>query len=209
MKRKQRKRSSGAENWPLWKLMLLAVPVFGISAVMIGFYPDYSPAALSVGVGLATAAILVTVVSSSKKSWYLQIAYTAVWSGTFVAMGARSWATLLPYPWIWITLNLLLFLAVWCLPAIAPNFSSYLVREQTVPETRLGQGCLSLSLALMPAIGGLGSAIALYGPRYGLDNLVVLTVAILGSSGGLGLGQYFSHSLWRERPWSQETAHAG
>lgn len=192
---------SGMDRWPTWKLLLTVVPGFGIFGALVGVFPDYSPAALALGIAMTIGAALVTAIGSDTRSWYLQVAYVAIWSAMFVAIAVRGWAALLPYPWVWLTLHLVLYLAVWTLPAIASNLSAFLAREQTNPQTRFGIGCLRFSVPLLPLAGGIGAVIGLYGPRYGLDNWVVLFISALGSAVGLGIVQYFGHHLWSERPW--------
>lgn len=194
-------------DWPTWKLLLAVVPSFGIFGALVGIFPDYSPIAMALGIAMTLGAALVTAIGSNTKSWYLQVSYVAIWSGMFVAIAVRGWMALLPYPWVWITLHVILYLAIWTLPALASNLSALLAREQTNPETRLGVGCLRFSIPLLPLAGGIGAAIGLYGPRYGLDNWVILFISALGSAVGLGMAQYFGHHLWTERPW-EDIGHA-
>lgn len=194
--------SFAIDHWPTWKVLLLVVPIFGVLGALVGLLPTYAPEAMALGMGMALVVILATPIGVKTKSWYTQVLYIGIWCGMFVAIGARHWAALLPNPWVWYLLHLFLYATMWALPGLSPRLSAFLEREQRYPETELGLGCFRIFMVIGPAAGILGASIAMYGPRFGLDNWVTLFVAVASTAGGLGLLQYFTHHLWQDRPWA-------
>jgi len=176
----------------------------GSIATLLTLYPYYTPLALTIGVSLTIAGTFAAICSHRSYDYWARAAYGNSWLLLFLGTAIRAWTDVIPVLWFWFVLLMTLYLVAWAFPVLHPKLSALLFREQFAPETRLGRGCMAWALALLPVIGGLGATFGMYGSRNGLDNIVSLVMAILGSIISIGLSQVFSHQLWPQRPWTKD-----
>ena len=83
----------------------------------------------------------------------------------------------------------------WIFPALKPTLSSFLWREQTAPQTRLGQALLTTVITIVPVAGVLGASIGMYGSRFGETTFVLLVAASLGSVVSIGFAFAAAYQL--------------
>jgi hypothetical protein len=116
------------------------ITVFSLSAVVgfFGGWNTYNPhwaAVLLCGLGLTG----------------LMLAW-AIHNLMFGIIGINNWVWLLPL--------VATYVMVWILPVVFPSLAFLISNEQTNPKTRLGRGCLVISLSVGGAAGAVGAAIA-------------------------------------------------
>jgi len=194
---------------PLWKVFGANLLTFGFFGGMLALYPfhSYSPVALAVGAGLGVLGVVVGVRTSRTQDWWGQVAYLCILHLLFLGLAVRAWADVIPGIWFWLIFMLSLYLLAWALPVLHPKIAEFLWREQFAPETRLGRGCMAVSLALLPVIGGLAGVFGGLGVEKMSDKSVSLVMAILFSLVAIGWGQSSAHAMWPTRPWAETNQH--
>jgi hypothetical protein len=207
---RQEKPSSIAE-WPLWKVVVLALAGYGPLAALLylsslvppPFRPDLIAA---VSILIVTLGIFLAVWASRRPGWAPRAGGTALLSLLFLALGTRFWAMLVNGLWFWVvTLPfVLLYVLAWLLPAISASLSTALWREQVAPQTGLARRLTRWTLAL--GLGGAGAVGASVGTsliRTGGGRLAFLIVALGMSILAVLIAQGFSHQLWPDSPWAK------
>lgn len=179
----------------------MALIGFGGPAALFAFFPSLSPEAGIVGVGLTVAGVTLAPLAVHRRDWWTQIGVANAWLLIFVGISFRAFVELGPLG-LWCgVLTVLLFAVAWALPALAPQLSALLLREQFAPQTRLGRGCLTAGLALLPTAAGVGATLGYFGPRYGMSTDLLLATAALGSWCSIAGAQTISQQMWPRRPW--------
>jgi hypothetical protein len=188
-------------RWALWKVVAIAVPLWGMTSAIPLVVPPYSPTwAL-----IACASLFFIMVSATlwvyfrDSIWGRSIAVFTVFPGVFTLMASRAWLAALPISWEWLLPLWAAVVAVALLPFAAPRLSKSLWTEQTAPRTRLGRALMVLLLAVGPSAGTLGAAWGMWGSRLLGQEPTLLAMAILGSILAVGLGFVASYNvvLWR------------
>jgi len=203
MKRKRGKRWSW-KSAPWWVGGGLALFVFGSFGALLALVPDYSPGALRVGVALMVAGVVVGSWGTQTKSWWSQMASVNLLMLSFLSLGIRFLAAVVPGTWVWLPLVLMGYLLALALPLVHPRLSEKLAREQIAPQTRFGRGCLAFSAAMLPAAGLSGYWLYEFSKRAGRQELAYVLGGVLGFVVAIGGTQYFTHHLWPKRPWAQK-----
>jgi hypothetical protein len=190
-------------EWPLWKILGLAILGLGGPAVVMSFFPTYSPLALAVGGILTLLGTLAAISRNLRQSWVGKALFANAWLIPFLVSGVRglSFATGITLPWIILLPSA--YLLAWLLPILRPRISAILFREQFAPETRVGQAILSFSFRILPVAGVLGASAGLYGPRYGGENLVILVASLLAAIVAVAGVQAISHQILLPNPWAK------
>jgi hypothetical protein len=163
-----------AEKWSFWKLVLVTYFVLGPFATLATFYPDYSPAALILGIFLTTVGAAGAVLVGRKRRRLGHIAFGNAYFLLFLTIGARAWYMIVGniYLWvIWMTIILAAYILVWALPSLNPKLSALLWKEQYSPETRLGRAVLSISAGVLPIASTGGALFGMYASRASHYNL--------------------------------------
>jgi MFS family permease len=189
------------EKWRLWKLILVSAVFFGIWTSLPTLYPNYSPAALIIGIFLTIVGTAGAVLVGRGRRRLGQIAVANALFLLILTLGARAWLLLVGNVWtwaIWITFLLAAYILAWALPALNPKFSAFLWKEQYTPETRFGQAVLSISARVLPIAAAGGALIGMYGTRSGHNNLIALLIGIGFTMVSIGMSQVTSHQFWRE-----------
>ena len=199
-------RAMGNNKHPLsdrswWQVGAIAAFSFGLLGTLIGLLPTYSSSALAVGLSLATVATAASLWNWRTYAWAARSATSMILSLMIFLLASRSLASVLGPMWMSVLLLLLVYLVSWLLPIVAPRLSARIWREQMTPQTRLGRGCLALSIAVAPVAGVLGASVGLFGHRFGQGDAIYLVGGLLAWVGALGISFAASHQLWPERPW--------
>lgn len=202
---KRTKRHPNA-NWAWWKVLTLAILVFGAFGALPGFLPPVSISAMRLGWALAIPAVLAALWSWWNFSWWARLAGAALWSLQILVTGARAWTLLIGITWIWLVPIVSAYLLAWAMPAMQPLVSRSLWREQWTPQTRMGKTILRLALAIGPSAGVLGAALGMSGSRFGETNSLILVVAALCSAVAIQFAFAFAYQFWPERPWAIQAA---
>ena len=200
------KRSKGHPKviWAWWKVLSLAILVFGVFGALPGFLPPVSISAMRLGWALAIPAALAALWSWWNFSWWARLAGAALWSLQILVTGARAWTLLIGITWIWLVPIVSAYLLAWAMPAMQPLVSETLWGEQWTPQTRWGKTILGLTLAIGPSAGVLGAAFGMFGIRSGEQNSLILIAAVLFSAVAIQFAFAFAYQFWPERPWSKQ-----
>lgn len=182
-------------RWPLWKASAVAMFSFGLFGLVIGFFPGYSPVALSAGATLAALGVGASLWNWKTFSWHARFLTAVAWSLMLLLIAARSWMTLVTPPWLVAVPLVGVYLLSWALPIVAPATADFLWREQTTPETRVGRVILGLTVGVAPMAAALGASIGMFGHRLGDRDLVVLVAGILGLIATYAVSFAFSFQL--------------
>jgi len=201
---RRRKKRQPETKWSWWKVLSVALFSLGIPGALLSYFPYYSHIALAFGAGLSLAGVVISLRFLYIKDWWGQITFLNIWFLLFLGIAIRAWTDVIPFFWFWLLLLLSLYFLAWALPVLHPKLSTFLLHEQLSPETIVGRGCLALAITLLPVAGGLGATFGIYGYRYGMNKLVSLIGAILGSITSLGLSQAMAHQMWPHRPWAKD-----
>lgn len=187
--------------WPWWKLLAACILGLGVPGALLTLLPQFSFVASLVAIGLTLLGTIVGLVSLRWRSWWLRLTFVNTWLLLFLGISVRAFAVMGQLGIAAAGLSVSLFLIAWALPAIAPRASEFMLREQFSPQSRIGQGCMRASIALLPSVTGLAAALGYFGSRLGLGAGATLAIAVLGSVVAIAGGQAIAHQLWRERPW--------
>src|SRR3989304_5161346 len=202
--RKRRWKLSSPESWPWWMGVAMVLLVFGALGAVMALVPNYSPTALRVAGAMTLSGVLAAALGGRTKSWWSQVAYMALWMLFFLGLGIRMWAAVIPAAWLWAPLVSGGDLVAGALAALHPEVSATLLREQLAPETRFGQGCLRVSLALLPGAGVSGYWVYEFSKRAGQLDILLL----IAGGGSIAVAtpwpQAASHQLWPRRPWAKK-----
>lgn len=177
----------------------------GFSAILM-LYPTFSNTAKWVGIVATILGIFVTVRTAYTKDWWGQMAFIHIWILLMLGIAVRAFTDVFPIFWLWFGALFVSYCFAWALPFILPKLSSFLLREQLTPKTKLGKGCMSFALAMLPITASLGANIGYYGARYGKGKVISLLGAIMFSIISLGLSQAMAHQMWPHRPWAKQDA---
>jgi|Deesub1362A_J573_1020465.scaffolds.fasta_scaffold06901_3 hypothetical protein len=189
-----------------WRLIGLWLMLLAIFDLLLIFVPHYSPLA-TILAALITALALIAIVPLAfgmEKTWWRDLMASNVFLLYFLSFAGRFFLAIWPNP---VAVSLLLIVPYtlsWLLPGLAPRLSAFLFREQLAPDTRFGQGCLSVSLAILPAAGVMGAYIQMYGPRYFGDDLFYSLAGLLSALVSIGWAQTTAYQLWPQRPWARK-----
>lgn len=142
--------------------------VFGV-ALIIGFVP-FSFGWFFLGLAVGVFAVWIGVQANYQRSKELTLLHHIGIVGVFAIMGLRyidlsaslTWKTL-----FWFFLSIV---AASVLPFANKRISSFLYREQTAPETKLGRMLFWFSFSLAPLIGVLGASLGQFASRSGMTN---------------------------------------
>lgn len=195
-----------AEQWSLWKLLLLPLVSHGAIAALTALYPTYSSTALALGFFLTAVGILGFVLTGRSRSWWGRVAYFNSLLLLIMAFGVRAWLMVAGTVWPWMTILTAAYVLAWIVPILNPKLSEFLWKEQIAPETKLGQGVMNFSIRFLPLAGAIGASIGMYGSRSGHDDFVALIIGFGSSIVSIGLAQAFSHQLWQDNPWRERPA---
>ncbi len=125
---------------------------------------------------------------------------SGIWLTLILGIGIRAWTALVPeWFWLWVGLFGGMYLFAWTFPALYPQLSAWLYREQMYPETPLGRGCLTVAWFLFP----MGSSISMVLRRSGQVHFLWLFIGTGMTMVSVGMAQAFAHQLWRKRPWAE------
>jgi len=189
---------------PLWKVLLLVIPFLGILSIGLALFPQYSPqAAVAAGV-LSSAGIVASILTVQLKNWWSQIAVVNVALLFGLGIGLRAGMDVFGEGLYWPLSVVLLFLFAWAIPLVAPRFSARVLKEQLAPETRIGRGCLTYSLGLIPSVGAMSYLVQRLVSHSGLEKLDSLLVAVIASTVAIGAAQAYSHQYWAKKPWANQ-----
>jgi len=200
-KRSQRHPNS---HWAWWQALAASLFVFGLFGALPGFLPPISISAMKLGWFIGVPAVLAGVWSWWNFNWWPRIAFGVLLTLQILLAASRAWFLLIGITWVWLLPILLAYLLAWALPAIKPRVSAILWREQTAPQTRVGQIILVIALAIGPSAGVIGASLGMFGNRFGETDTVILVAAALMTSVAIGFAFAFAHQLWPDRPWAQK-----
>lgn len=189
---------------PKWRSIGIWLIILAIFDALLVFFPRYSPYSLMLASFLSIAGLVVITQAIKRRQWWHEVVISNVLFLYFLGLSARALLVVLPNLFIVGLILIVPYCLAWLLPEFAPRISSRLFREQFSPETRLGQGCLSGSLALLPLAGVAGAFVQMYGASYVHENLIFFFVGVLGAMIAVGWAQTTAHQLWPKRPWAQE-----
>lgn len=190
-----------ADNWPIWKLIIVPAVLFGLWALLPTLYPSYSTAALFISISLVILGIAGVVLVGRGRRRLGQTLFGNAFFLLILAMGARGWFVVVgnTTTWaFWMAIIIAAYVLAWALPALNPRLSALLWKEQYTPETKFGRAFLSFSSRILPIAGSGGALIGMYGTRSGQDNLIALLVGILATIVPIGWAQVASHQFYRE-----------
>jgi hypothetical protein len=189
------------ENWGLFKLILAPLALFGIWALIIIFFPQYSPIALAFGLLLLFAGIAGFILVGYGYRRLGQIGFSNALYLSMFALSARHWMSILDnlYLWgVWMAVLFSIYVFAWMLPRYNPKLSEFLVREQYTPETSMGKIILNASAKFLPIAGASGALFGMYASRDGNYNFATLFVAIAFSLVSIAFAQLTAHQFWME-----------
>ncbi len=189
-------------SWPWWKLLMACVVGLGVPGMSLALWPRFSLAAALAAIGLTLLGTIVALASLRRRSWWLRLAFVNTWLLLLLGISVRAFSGMGGLGVVAAGLTIGLYLSAWALPAVAPRASEFLLREQFSPQTRIGQGCMRASLALLPSVAGLAATLGYFGPRFAPKSGISLAIAALGSGAAIAAGQAIAHQLWRDRPWA-------
>lgn len=184
--------------------MGLVFVTLGMFAALFGLLPSPSWAAIWTSIFMLLTTAVITVWAMPSKPWWAQITYVNAWLLLILGMGIRNWAAVIPASPIWIVPIVSAYVAAWALPAIRPELSLKLAREQANPRTIVGRAFVTIALIVASVAAAIAPSFGLFGPRYGLQNEVHLFIAIASTIASIGLSQYSSSHLWPQRPWAKQ-----
>ncbi|MEW6569432.1 MAG: hypothetical protein AB1449_14955 [Chloroflexota bacterium] len=196
-------------HWPWWKILLrYATGAAGFGIVIAAVPPTFSPPGVRLGLLLGGACLVVYIWNWVAYNWWSRISEGAAFSLILLGMGARGLAFALPDPGVWAPPLVAGYLLAWALPALAPRLSHFLYWEQFAPHTRVGRGCLAISLAVGGSAGALGASIGMFSSRFDEASVVAFLMGILGSLLSIVLAFATSWELWPSRPWASKEQEA-
>ncbi len=195
-------RRSHLKGWAWWRVAVLGLAAFGGFALALTVIPFPSTAALAVGAIIALIGMGAFLWYWLSSNWWARLVYVNALLLLMYGLSIRAWLEIIPPSWLWLLPLAIAYLIAWTLPVVNWSISSILVREQTVPETRLGRGCLALALLMAPVAAGLGGTFGIYGTRYGYGDAVILVVAVGLCIVTLALAHHWAHGHWQQRPWA-------
>jgi len=202
MPRKSTSHIKSPLSW--WQITAVSFFGFGVLALLFAFIPpSYSPTSLKIGLALAIIATVAAVWNWRTGIWWARFSVTFLGSLQFLAISMRAWNGAVPIVWVWIFPILGAYLIAWALPAISPAVSSFLWREHTVPQTRLGRLLLGLIITLGPVAGVLGASLGMFGSRSGEIGLSLAVLGSLMSITAISIAFAVAYQLWPDRPWAQ------
>jgi hypothetical protein len=178
--------------------------VFGGLGLILAAVPEYSPVAALVAVILSISAVLITTLAIKSGLWQLQAAFWEVFLLFFTGMALRAWFALLDRQLSWIVVfsMLVLHVAAWFIPWLAPRVSAGAAKLQLAPTSRAGRFLQLFSLSVVAGIGGVALLVQRLTTEGGLANLDTLLTAMIGSMVAIGAPQAISHQFWEKKPWS-------
>jgi hypothetical protein len=189
---------------PLWKVLLLVIPFLGMLSIGLALFPKYSPQATVAAGVLSSAGIVASTLTVKLKNWWAQIAIVNVVLLFGLGIALRAGMDVFGEGPYWPLSLILLFLFAWAIPLVAPQFSARILREQLAPDTRVGRGCLTFSLALIPAVGAISYLVQRLASHRGLEKLDSFLIAVIASTVTIGAAQAFSHQYWAKKPWANQ-----
>lgn len=160
---------------------------------------------LSLGVLLGGACLFAWIWNWKAYSWWSRVSTVAAFSLIILVTGARGFAFALPNPWLWAPPLVAGYLLAWALPAVDPRMSHFLYWEQFTPRTRVGRGCLAISLAVGGSAGALGAGLGMFSSRFAEMFAAVWAIAVLCSVVSIDMAFVNAWELWPERPWASKT----
>ncbi|HLC02080.1 MAG TPA: hypothetical protein VJK02_03520 [Anaerolineales bacterium] len=200
-------------DWPVWKTIGLALLAYGGMGAVLTFSSSVTPVFFPRIVGPVSAAIsllgvALTLWSRSTHGWVPRTGAGALYSVLLFGLAWRSWFAVLNDLWLWvIVLAVAMLVALaWALPAISDSLSATLWREQTYPQTQAGRTIMKWILGI--GLGGAGIAGATLGTslsRTGEVHFGYLIVALGTTAVAVLQAQGYSHQVWPDRPWADQT----
>jgi hypothetical protein len=180
---------------PVWKLAALSFASYSAFAAMLAILPYFSPLIMLAGFMLSAVATISGLVYTKHESPAARCISLAAFPTLLFGIGLRSWSAMLGNGGAWLAVLVAAYFVAWLLPFLSPRVSTFLFREQTTPRTKVGKAALAIVFALAPSAATLGALTGMYLPRLGRQHEAMLILAILGTVGGLGCAQAFSHQL--------------
>jgi hypothetical protein len=197
----QRTRPSHIARWPWWKVLGLGAFAFGMTGSLMAIASPFpSVPGLIVGLSLGLVATMLLLVYWRTNHWWARVIFAEVWTLQLVGAGVGLATHVFPLSWTWLLPLAAVYLAALALPIVAPRTSRMLVREQAFPRTRLGRGCLAVSLALLPIGGILGASVGMNAGRFGWARIVIPFGALVLIVGATAYAHNIMHDSWRQRP---------
>ncbi len=187
-------------DWPFWKILGAGLLGFGGFGLIIIILPPQNLMSIIFGSVTGLVGILVGIWNWKVYNWASKFTVSTLWSMQTLSIGIRAWVYALPTIWLYPMIGGYLF--AWTLPALYPEISKVLWREQTAPETRLGKILLGLSISLAPVAGALGANLGMFTSRFQGLNGLYLVVGPLFIILSIGFAFAFAYQLWPDRPWA-------
>ena len=195
-----RSRQLPVHRWPLWKAIGVAILIYlPFCTVLLLIPPPMSDSAWFIASVLVVGGSLAVLWGRWGDPRISEVGASFILTLALLAIGLRAWLAWATVSWVWISVIVALFLLAWIVPAIAPDLSRWLWREQVAPETRVGRRLLALSLGILPAVGVISATAGLLLARTGEVRLGWLLVAILATASAIAWGQSTSHQLFIAR----------
>jgi len=214
MAERNRITSAPFMRWSIWKTMGAATVLFGGLGGLLIFSastpPEFAPGKVApVASVLALIGIAMMLWTRVSSRWIARLGMVVVCVTLVFGIAWRAWAAVLSGAWLCLvvlSLGVLLALA-WSLPAMSASLSAVIWREQSAPQTAIGQGITKWGLRLgLGAVGVVGASVGTSLVRSGKASLAYLIVALGMSFVALLAAQGNAHQLWRDRPWAQKEA---
>src|SRR3972149_10331016 len=187
--RKRRWKLTSREAWPWWVVAGVAVAAFGSLGAILALTPEYSPVAMQAAFILTLLQVVAVLWRSRTMSWWSQMASANLAMLFFLGIGIRAWGAVVPDMKVWLPVVAVGYLLALALPALQPRLSEFLYREQLAPQTRLGRGCLTFSVAVLPAAGISGYWLYEVSERARRGEIAFLVGGALGIVTAIGLTQ--------------------
>lgn len=190
-------------DWPLWKLLALAVPVSAIWSAFPIIVPPHAKWVLVVCGAMFVSALgsILWLYLYGYSPWAQAVLGFSFLPGMFTFLATRAWLVVLHINWVWLLPLWGAVLVAALVPLVAPRLSKFLWTEQTAPRTRIGRALMAFCLAAAPTAGTLGAAWGLYGSRFLGQEPTILGIAIGASILGVGSGFIVSYNVveWRRK----------
>lgn len=187
-------------DWPWWKIAGVALFSFSGFGFIFASIPPISLCMFILGGISALLATIIAIWDWKVHTWISQLCLTSLWTLQLLTTGIRAWVFALPI--IFVYPMVVGYLFAWTLPALYPEISKVLWREQTAPETRLGKILLGLSISLAPVAGALGASLGMFTSRFQGSNGLYLVVGPSFIILSIVFAFAFAYQLWPDRPWA-------
>jgi hypothetical protein len=180
----------------------MAIILFGGIGMLFALLPDFRPPSTLSLVTVLTFSVTIAICimwNILRPNWWASFIAAFSIASLILAAAIHSLGYVLSN-WIWFLPLLGVYLLAWALPAINLRLAKFLHTEQTTPQTRSGQGCMTVALSVLGIAGPLGAIVGLGSSRLYGSGVSMIVVGVIFAAVSIGFAQSFSYQLWAKRP---------